>query len=238
MPIRRILVDLELAALADPGASGDVLLVITPDGVLKRQEIPPPMSTLTYGPGTYDLVVPPGVTSLQVEAQAPGGGAAGAGTTGTPGTPGTDGGNTEVLRAGIPLVRAFGGKGGRYNAPVGSRAGRGGFGGLGGISYRGGDGLTVTPWSGGAAGVSIVDTLRGQGGLITAEASSGGGGAGANNTVSLPGGGGEYVAGQIPVTPGETLTLVVGTGGPGGAGSTAAQQPGRSGGPGFLVLRW
>ena len=78
MPIRRILVDLELAALADPDASGDVLLVITPDGVLKRQEIPPPMSTLTYGPGTYDLVVPPGVTSLQVEAQAPGGGAAGA----------------------------------------------------------------------------------------------------------------------------------------------------------------
>jgi hypothetical protein len=60
MPIRRILVDLELAALADPGASGDVLLVITPDGVLKRQEIPPPMSTLTYGPGTYDLMVPPG----------------------------------------------------------------------------------------------------------------------------------------------------------------------------------
>jgi hypothetical protein len=86
--------------------------------------------------------------------------------------------------------------------------------------------------------VSIVDALRGQGGLITAEASSGGGGAGANNTVSLPGGGGEYVTGQIPVTPGETLTLVVGVGGPGGAGSTATQQPGRSGGPGFLVLRW
>ena len=104
MPIRRILVDLELAALADPDASGDVLLVITPDGVLKRQEIPPPMSTLTYGPGTYDLVVPPGVTSLQVEAQAPGGGAAGAGTTGTPGTPGTDGGNTEILRAGVQVT--------------------------------------------------------------------------------------------------------------------------------------
>lgn len=238
MPIRRILVDLELAALADPDASGDVLLVITPDGVLKRQEIPPPMSTLTYGPGTYDLVVPPGVTSLQVEAQAPGGGAAGAGTTGTPGSPGSDGGDTEIRRGAAVLLRAVAGKGGRYNAPVGSRAGRGGFGGLGGISYRGTDGQTATPWSGGTAGVAIVDTTRGAGGTTSAEASSGGGGAGTGNTVSYAGGGGEYVTGSIPVTPGETLTLVVGTGGPGGAGSTAAQQPGRSGGPGFLVLRW
>ncbi len=238
MPIRRILVDLELAALADPGATGDVLLVITPDGVLKRQEIPPPMSTLTYGPGTFGFVVPPGVTSLQFEAQAPGGGAAGAGTTGTPGSPGGDGANTEILRASAPLVRAVGGKGGRYNAPVGSRAGRGGFGGLGGISYRGGDGQTATPWNGGDAGVATVDVLRGKGGGITAEASSGGGGGGANNTVSYAGGGGEYVTATIPVTPGETLTLIVGAGGPGGAGSTATQQPGRSGGPGFLVLRW
>ncbi len=238
MPIRRILVDLELAALADPDASGDVLLVVTPDGVLKRQEIPPPMSTLTYGPGSFNFVIPAGVTSIEVEAQAAGGGAAGAGTTAAPGTAGSDGGGTEIMRGSTPLLRAFGGKGGRYNAPIGSRAGRGGFGGLGGISYRGADGLTATPWTGGNAGVATVDTAKGAGGSPTAEASSGGGGGGTSNAVSYAGGGGEYVTGQIAVTPGETLTLNIGSGGPGGAGSTATQQPGRSGGPGFLVLRW
>ena len=238
MPVRRIFVDLELATLADPAATGDVLLVITPDGVLKRQEIPPPMSTLTYGPGTIAFVVPPGVMNLQVEAQAAGGGAAGAGTTAAPGSPGTDGGNTEILRGATPLLRAFGGKGARYNPPVGSRAGRGGFGGLGGISYRGADGQTATPWNGGSAGVTTVDALRGLGGSPTAEASSGGGGGGTSNAVSYAGGGGEYLTGQIAVTPGETLTLNIGTGGPGGAGSTATQLAGRNGGGGFLVLRW
>lgn len=238
MPIRRIFVDLALAALADPSATGDVLLVISPDGVLKRQEIPPPMTTQIYGPGSHDLVVPPGVTSIQVEAQAAGGGAAGAGTTGNPGTPGGDGGDTEILRGATAILRAVRGMGGRYDPPIGARAGRGGFGGLGGISHRGGDGQTANPWNGGAAGVAIVDQLRGQGGGTAAEASSGGGGGGTGSSVAHAGGGGEYITGQIPVTPGETLTLVVGAGGPGGAGSTATQQPGRSGGPGFLVLRW
>lgn len=238
MPVRRILVDLAFPALADPSGAGDVVLVVAPDGTLKRQESQPVMSTRTYGPGSYDLVVPPGVTSLAFDAQAAGAGAAGAGTTGTPGSPGTDGGATEILRAGTPLVRAIGGKGGRYNPPVGSRAGRGGFGGLGGISYRGGDGQTATPWNGGAAGVATVDAQRGQAGTPSAEASSGAGGGGTGNTVAHAGGGGEYVTGEIPVTPGETLTLVIGAGGPGGTGSTATQQPGRTGGNGFLTLRW
>ena len=238
MPVRRILVDLAFPALADPSGFSDVALVIAPDGTLKRQEIPPVMSSATYGPGTVAFVVPPGVTSLGFEAQAAGAGAAGAGTTGTPGSPGTDGGDTEIRRGAAILARAVGGKGGRYNAPVGTRAGRGGFGGLGGISYRGGDGQAATPWNGGAAGVATIDALRGQAGTPTAEASSGAGGGGTGNTVAYAGGGGEYVTGDIPVTPGETLTLIVGSGGPGGAGSTATQQPGRTGGHGFLTLRW
>lgn len=238
MPVRRILVNLAFPALADPSGTGDVVLVVAPDGTLKRQEAPPIMSTRTYGPGTVDFVVPPGVTSLAFDAQAAGGGAAGAGTTGTPGAAGTDGGDTEIRRGVTAIVRAVGGKGGRYNPPVGSRAGRGGFGGLGGISYRGNDGQTATPWNGGAAGMATVDALRGLPGTPTAEASSGAGAGGTSSTVSYAGGGGEYVTGEIPVTPGETLTLVVGSGGPGGTGSTATQQPGRTGGHGFLTLRW
>jgi len=235
---RRLLVDLALAALTDVTAAAEALLVITPEGVLKRQKATPIVTTLTFGPGTFAFVVPAGVTNLQIEAQAAGGGAVGSGASAAPGAPGADGGNTDLMRQATLLVRAIGGKGAIFNAPAPNRASRGGFGGMGGVSYRGGDGLNPNLWNGGNAGVNTVDPLRGLGGLITAEASSGGGGAGTGAAASYGGGGGEYLTAGITVTPGETLTVVVGAGGAGGAGTAASPQPGRSGGGGFLVLRW
>ena len=235
---RRLLVDLALAALADATAAAEALLVITPEGVLKRQKATPIVTTLTFGPGTFPFVVPAGVTNLQVEAQAAGGGAVGNGTPTAPGAPGADGANTDLLRQTTVLVRAMGGKGGVYNTPPPTRAGHGGFGGLGGVSYRGGDGLFTNPWNGGNAGVNLVDPLRGLGGSTAAEASSGGGGGGVGTTISYAGGGGEYLTAGIVVVPGETLTLVVGAGGAGGAGSAGAPQSGHAGGGGFLILRW
>jgi hypothetical protein len=140
---RRLLVDLALAALADAHAEAEELLVITPDGVLKRQKATPIVNSVTFGPGTFPFIVPAGVTNLQVEAQAAGGGAVG-------------------------------------NGPSSN---------------------------------------------LGASQSSGGGG-------------GEYLTAGIVVTPGETLTVVVGAGGAGGAGYVTTPQPGHSGGNGFLIIRW
>lgn len=235
---RRLLVNLAIAALADATAAGEVLLVITPEGVLKRQKATPLVTTVTFGPGTFSLLVPAGVTTLQIEAQAAGGGAVGNGTAAAPGSPGADGENTDLLRQATLLIRAMGGKGGMYNAPPPTRASHGGFGGIGGVSYRGGDGQYANPWNGGNAGVNLVDPLRGLGGSVTAEASSGGGGGGAGTTTTYGGGGGEYLTAGILVTPGETLTLVVGAGGAGGAGTAASPQPGHAGGSGFVIVRW
>ncbi|MBI5734831.1 MAG: hypothetical protein HY997_03125 [Mycolicibacterium neoaurum] len=241
MAIRRILADLVLASLANPKATANVPLVITPTGALKRQETTPAMTTLIFGAGPTTWVVPAGVTSIQIEAQAGGGGSSGGGESGATGSPGGDGANTEIYRNFVPVVSAQGGKGGAYAAILSSRAGQGGFGGAGGVSYRGADGGTTSPFAGGNAGVSLVDAQKGAGGSATSEASSGGGGGGgrgSNAFVGFGGGGGEYIVGSLTVTPGESLLLRVGAGGAAGMPSSTAYYPGRAGGPGFLILRW
>ena len=245
MVIRQVLALLQLVPLADASAAGDAPLYITPDGTLTRAASTPPMSYRTFSLGTTPFTVPAGVTSLTVEAQAPGGG--GAGTTGNityPATPGTDGGTVELQRAGVALVRANGGKGGRLTPPVGSLAGRGGSNGIGGISYRGGEGAQGSG-PGGDGGVATIDSKRGAGGSASTEASSGGGGGGGGGSYVTPntaaGGGGEYVTATITVTPGEVLSVVVGAAGVGGAGGFVPPtqfNAGRSGGPGFLSLSW
>lgn len=243
MVIRQVLALLQLVPLADSTAEGDAPLYITPNGTLTRAASTPPMSYRTFSLGTTPFTVPVGVTSLTVEAQAPGGG--GSGTTPNvayPATPGTDGGTTELQRASIALVRANGGKGGRLTPPVGSLAGRGGGNGIGGISYRGGEGSQGTG-SGGDGGVATIDLKRGSGGNASLEASSGGGGGGGTggSANTAAGGGGEYVTATIPVTPGEVLSVVVGAPGVGGAGgfiSPTQYNAGRIGGPGFLTLSW
>ena len=186
MVIRQVLAFLQLVPLADPTATGAAPLYITPDGTLTRAASSPPMSYRTFTLGTTPFIVPVGVTSLTVEAQAPGGG--GSGTTGNttyPAVPGTDAGTTELQRASVALVRANGGKGGRLTPPAGSVAGRGGSGGTGGISYRGGEGAQGTG-SGGDGGVTTIDPKRGTGGSATSEASSGGGGGGELAEARIP----------------------------------------------------
>ena len=240
MALRRLLVDLVLATLADSTASTDALVVVGPDGTLKRQKAPSPMK-LIYGQGTVSLVVPAGVTAIQVEAQAAGGAGGGGGSTtpSLPGGNGGDGGNTEIRRGVTAVVQANGGKGGRgglsVSAPV--TAGLGGSSGLGGISYRGQDAGSI---AGANGGVTTVDALRGLGGAFSQAGSSGGGGGGGQgaNALGNGGGGGEYLVAGLAVIPGETLTLVVGAGGIAGTASGAVNTSGKTGGGGFLVLTW
>src|SRR5476649_1660334 len=114
MAMRRLLVDLVLATLADPTASADALVVVGPDGTLKRQKVPTPMK-LIYGPGTAPFLVPAGITAIQVEAQGAGGAGGGGGSSSpsAPGGNGGDGGNTEIRRGATPVVQAVGGRGGK-----------------------------------------------------------------------------------------------------------------------------
>jgi hypothetical protein len=235
-PVRRVLVDLVLARLANPTASAAVPLLIAPDGTLTRESTP--MPDIHFGPGTFSFQVPANVTALAVAAQGAGGGGSGGSVSSTQlGAAGTDGGTTELRRGSTVLVRANGGKGAQYGPPVGSNACRGGSGGLGGVSFRGGNGSQSSP-SGGAAGVNTVDTQRGQPGNASAEASAGAGGAPGSNSPYASGGGGEYVLGGVVVTPGETLTVSVGAPGVGGNGFNTTVTSGRNGGPGFLILSW
>ena len=242
MVIRQVLAFLQLVPLADPSATGASPLYITPDGTLTRAPSTPPMTYRTFSLGTTPFTVPAGVTSLSVEAQAPGGGGCGGSANQSyAATPGTDGGTVELQRGGVAFVRAMGGKGGRFAPPVNSVAGRGGSGGIGGISYRGGEG-TQGSGIGGDGGVTTIDAHRGTGGNPSLEASSGGGGGGGASTsgYTAAGGGGEYITATGSVTPGEILAVVVGAAGVGGAGATlpVPAYAGRNGGPGFMTLSW
>ena len=170
-------------------------------------------------PGTTTFVVPTGITSITIDVRGPGGGGGGSGDTGSqPGAGGgglTNGGAAGEISGGghgtdsaikrgttILAEAAIGGGGNGGNSLDGSLGGTGG--------NTGNDvstGLSLTIYGGG---------LRGGGGLGSWDS----GHDGVN---------GDKVTGNLTVTPGESLTIIVGLHGSGGDSFDFQGSPGNDG---------
>lgn len=181
------------------------------------------------------LVVPAGITTIYVTALGGGGGGGGGagtntGATGTNGSAGTQGGTTSVQ----PYLTVPGGNGGVQ----GYGNGLGGYGATLGM-IAGQNALSLIGGRGGQPGTTPLG-LYGRGGA---------GGKGADGGLTVAGGGGSsggistslYMKYPVTVTPGETITVVIGAGGAGGAGGTGTQSngdAGQSGADGAVVIEW
>ena len=208
--------------------------------------------TGVYGPGTGGLVVPVGVTTIYVaECLAGGGGGGGGGSYSVNGHAGNPGGASSVGSA-LTVTGGGGGPGGiMYGYTTGAGFVSGGTAGSGpdGSARRGGSTGTT---DGGPGGDSVI-CQGGQGGTWMISyggpgssggvGSGGGGGACGNSGTSYGSGGGGGGAGgfyawyPISVTPGSTITVVVGAGGSGGVGGPAAGA-GADGTHGKVVIVW
>ena len=191
-------------------------------------------------PGTYTFTVPEGVTSISVVTVAGGGGGVIASSGYVTQAP-TDGGDSTVNRNTTVLVGASGGKHGNNGRSGGAvlvgtgfsggagvnSSGRygGAGGGAGGYTAVGGDGsgTAFDGIGGGGGGVGLYGgTVGGAGGSggsngsggTGGEYGGGGGGSGAGIGNCSGGGGGALAySNGIPVTPGESLTVIVGAAG-------------------------
>ena len=163
-------------------------------------------------PGSYTFTVPGGITTLNAETiGGGGGGAAGQGGCG-------GGGDGSASQVGPTWIQGNGGSGG-------SCQGAGGNG-----------GWTGTYASGGSNG-------NGTGGLNLQSTGVGPYGAGSGSCVALngrQGGGGGRARGNIPVTPGQQISITVGGGGGGGCGRNRQGGWGccGAGGNGVVYLSW
>jgi hypothetical protein len=175
---------------------------------------------------TQTWTIPAGVTKCKVTVVGGGGGGGGFGPGGTGGTSNVASG-TQVI---TPFILATGGTGGRY---PGSGAGGtatggtlnivGGPGGAGG-SYSGGSGIDA-----GEGGSSIfgggAPTGEPSNGAVPRVSATGFGGGGSGQSTAPPyggsgggGGGGAAIRYLTNLTPGNTLTVTIGTGGAGSEG--------------------
>ncbi|MFA6177638.1 MAG: immunoglobulin-like domain-containing protein, partial [Candidatus Paceibacterota bacterium] len=151
------------------------------------------LGSITYTTsGTW--IVPEGVTSITIDVRGGGGGGGGGGGE----TSGGDGGYAGLLsaikRGSTTLIQARGGDGG--DGGMSEFEDPGGAGEAGGTNTTGG--LTLSALAGGAAGAG-GSSPAGESGFI--------------------GQNGDKITGNYtPVTPGESLTIIVGAGGAGGAG--------------------
>lgn len=182
--------------------------------------------------GTF--VVPAGVTEVYLT----GGGAGGGGGYGATSGSQLDGKTGGITSFGFFLSLSGGGGGyGGYTSamPGGTAGGPGGSAGEAGVSAAGmlnGNGGSSGPYYGGQAisGTSGHYPSR-NGGFCSGGAggqSSGGG------YVSSGGGGGHFVYDkEVTVTPGSTISVVIGVGGEGGHTSSSGR-----GGNGILIVKW
>ena len=235
--------------------------------VVKFTTIEPVGSQLFSIPGTYNFVVPAGVTKLHVLAIGGGGGGGGGKGGDGGGAPGT----TEGVSGGTSSVNANGfitanGGGAGHAANNGGGGGNGGGisggnGGPGGPGAQGGDVEMGSAAGGGCSGGWDRQGAAGStvyGGTSPASTSyggsggpghhvagpgspfGGGGGGDVDQDASGGGGGGGGLAhkNDIPVTPGQIITVVVGAG---GNGSYAVDYPSTTqnkGANGCVEIRW
>lgn len=188
-----------------------------------------------YGtPGTYEFVVPQGVSTVYVEVQGAGGG--GGGST-NEGSAGTQGGSSSFGA----YITATGGAGGPRGSGVLTPAARGTVSGDNVLRepFFCSDGVGTKGGGGGgsryAPGGPSVDTFSGNtpiggahNGYGTGSGGYGGHGGGA---------GGNGVARVTNLTPGQRITVVVGAGGEGGI-STFRGGRLQPGAPGFVRIWW
>ncbi len=204
--------------------------------------------TQTYStPGTYSFTVP-SYGTLTVQVWGAGGGGASTMVNGSSGS------NSQVTGGAASLV-AYGGKNGLCGGFECGQSPNGGAGGAasgGDTNSAGSSGANLSGITGGAGGASPNGGAGGSGGYIgtpgSAGTSPGGGGGGAGVTYGMIGGGGgggggyadkNFPAGTIAV--GNTLTVVVAAGGPGGEDRTPYNEgfrKGGSGAPGRVTITW
>lgn len=184
-------------------------------------------STLYTIPGTYTFTVPNYTSTLTVELWGGGGGGTGYHYAGGAGTASTFGSSLSAGGGGAGrggFQPAGGGAGGIASGGTTNQNGSAGStSGIGGNSPSGGNGGTTSMAPGGVPG-------GGGAAAMCTECSSGGGGAGAHVIRT-------YSVGQL--TPGSTVTLVVGSGGVGGTTAYYTGEPlGGAGARGQVNLTW
>ena len=221
-----------------PATSDDSTRIAT-TGWVKDQSIGGANNWTTTG----STVVPSGVTIADITIIGGGGGGSsgGDGPGDKRGVNGVDGVNSSLTVPGNSTRTVGGGRGGlgtlaanEYQS-VSRGDNRGGWGSV----TRGGRGRNGNPGKGGDGGGSEI----GYGGLGTTTNTAnagyhGGGGAGGWGQDSASGNGGD--SGNLhrdifAVTPGGTISWVLGSGGAGGAWS---DRPGGQGGHGYIIIRW
>ena len=231
------------------------------------------MQVFDYTGGSVNLTVPVGVTKILVESWGGGGGGGSGACRWSPnpffdGTNGANGAASTVTRGMTSLASVSGANGG----VAGTNAlGTGGAGGnpassadfvfiVGQVGFSSGPvvGGSVRGGSGGSAPDGGWGTLVGTGGLVFESSPypaasgrvPGGGGAGGAGQFNIGscgggggGGGGAYGKGIVAVSPGDVLSISVGSGGaaaPGAScgGSVPDLLKGGSGAPGRVILWW
>lgn len=185
--------------------------------------------------GTYSFIVPTGVTSLTIDVRGGGGGGAGSGFDdevvgcypGSGGGGGSAGTGASSIGCGTTPYNGAAGSDSRISrgATVLARAATG----------KGGD--VEGSWTGGSTGTNVYAGLS----LTSAGggAAGSGGGAGCGSfpgPTGLSGVAGDKVTGTIAVTPGETLSLIVGT--PGGESGGGSCTDGADGGAASISISW
>lgn len=193
------------------------------------------------------FVVPSGVTEIYISASG-GGGGGGAGG-GHPSTiQGTDGTATQIKRGATVLYNLPGGIHGISPTTTATPGAGGASGGPGGQAGTAGDKLIVgvSNGNGGIGGGNLIagpgPAGFGDGGQGTWGAGGGGGSRGGAYGVVGGGGGGSGACiknNRLLVTPGETLTVIVGKGGNGGAPYESGWgYNGGFGGHGVVIIDW
>jgi hypothetical protein len=161
--------------------------------------------------GTF--TVPEGITKVKVSLTGGGGGGAGGHGSSTVGGDGTDGGNTSF---GTHVINNGGGKG--FNANGGYASGTTGA--RTGVQYMQGvltNNSTLIAYGVGGAGGGSIDGLPS-------------GGSGGTNYL--------FVGFVTGLTPGETITVTVGSGGSGGANGGGGAGNGTAGTAGVCLVEW
>lgn len=220
------------------GPSGNALQTTAPTVGPQTTAMPPAVTVLTSGSGTYTVPSNPSPIWLEVEMVGGGGGGSG-GSTVNDGALGAAGTNsvfgTSLLTAGgagVSISLDFGGVGGvsSVSSPASGLALQGGDG-SGGSAQ--GTGATASGNGGSSAfGGAGGGNINGSAG-VNAKVNTGGGGQGGMATTGGQwfggsGGSGGYVKAIIP-NPSSSYTYTVGAGGAGGAGGTNGTVGGNGG---------
>lgn len=208
------------------------LLPFLRGGVMSAEPPIIPGSASYTSPGTYSLVVPANFNSFVVDVRGGGGGGGGAGAltpvSPTPGTAGGPGSQSYVTIPGWASLVGYPGGGGQPSSYSGSYTWYDGAYGGDGVAANGDSNIT----GGGAAGGSPGNV---HGGYNPNPRSVGGNGGYGGRAVRT------FTKQQQIVLPRQTLTIVVGGGGPAGANAAGANayyaypQPG---GAGAVYISW